>query len=85
LIVVLQADTAEDDEQIVAPLTFASAGLLSRMRPLVGHDEEDFIVVMRLQGLVSRRLLRHSGRVDRTVLGQPEPSIGLAVLRDLME
>lgn len=59
LIVVLQADVAEGDERVVAPLTFASAGPPSRMRPLVAHDGENFIVVMRLLGLISRRLLRH--------------------------
>lgn len=58
LIVVLQADVAEGSERIVAPLTLALASQTSRMRPLVHHDGENFIVVMRLLGLVSNRLLR---------------------------
>jgi toxin CcdB len=59
LLVVLQADVAEGDERVVAPLTFASAEPPSRMRPLVSHEGENFVVVMRLLGLVPSRLLRH--------------------------
>jgi hypothetical protein len=59
LIVVLQADVAEGSERIVAPLTLASASPPSRMRPLVDHDGEKFIVVMRMLGLVPNRVLRH--------------------------
>ncbi len=59
LIVVLHADVAEGDERIVAPLTNAMPGPPSRMRPLIRHDGGDFIVLMRLLGLVPLRLLRH--------------------------
>ena len=59
LIVVLQADVAEGEERIVAPLTYSSAGPGSRLRPVVMHDGEHFMVIMRLLGLVPARLLRH--------------------------
>src|ERR1700753_2990 len=59
LLVVLQADVAEGDERIVAPLTYASGQTPSRMRPLVSHGGEDFMVVMRLLGVVPARFLRH--------------------------
>jgi toxin CcdB len=60
LLVVLQADIAEGEERVVAPLTYASTEPASRMRPPVSHNGENFIVVMRLLGLVPRRLLRNS-------------------------
>jgi hypothetical protein len=56
LIVVLHADIAEGEERIVAPL--AVAGPPSRVRPRIRHDGNDFIVLMRLLGLVPIRLLR---------------------------
>jgi toxin CcdB len=59
LIVVLHADVAEGEERIVAPLTGAVAGAPSRMRPLIRHDGGEFVVLMRLLGLVPIRLLRH--------------------------
>jgi len=59
LIVVLHADVAEGEERVVAPLTGAIAGPRSRMRPLIRHDGHDFVVLMRLLGLVPIRLLRH--------------------------
>jgi toxin CcdB len=59
LVVVLQADVAEGDERVVAPLSRTIAGGPSRMRPLIQHDGEAFIVIMRLLGIVPYRLLRH--------------------------
>ncbi|HEY4045057.1 MAG TPA: CcdB family protein [Rhodopila sp.] len=59
LLVVLQADIAEGNERVVAPLTYASVEPSSRMRPQVSHGGEKFIVVMRLLGLVPARFLRH--------------------------
>jgi toxin CcdB len=60
LIVVLHADVAEGAERVVAPLTGAVAGSRSRMRPLIHHNGSDFVVLVRLLGLVPIRLLRHS-------------------------
>ena len=59
LVVVLQADVAQGDERVVAPLSRAITGRPSRMRPLIRHDGDPFIVMMRLLGIVPTRLLRH--------------------------
>ncbi len=59
LIVVLQADVAEGAERVVAPLARADSSPPSRMRPMVRHDGREFIVIIRLLGLIPTRLLRH--------------------------
>jgi hypothetical protein len=58
-IVVLQADVAEGAERIVAPLAHKGNEPISRMRPLVLHDKTEFIVIMRLLGVLPMRFLRH--------------------------
>jgi hypothetical protein len=58
-VVVLQADIAEGAERIVAPLSRAGAEPPSRMRPLILHDGVEFVVIMRLLGILPARLLRH--------------------------
>jgi toxin CcdB len=58
LVVVLQADVAEGDGRIVAPLSRSITEPPSRMRPLIHHDGDQFIVIMRLLGLLPVRLLR---------------------------
>jgi len=59
LIVVLQADVAEGDERVVAPLTTVIGGRPSRMHPIVRHDGAGLAVVMRLLSTMPNRLLRH--------------------------
>jgi toxin CcdB len=59
LVVVLQADVAEGDGRVVAPLSRAIVEPPSRIRPLIQHDGDRFIVIMRLLGLLPVRLLRH--------------------------
>lgn len=59
LVVVLQVDITEGADRIVAPLSRAAGGPSSRLRPLVQHDGQDFIVLMRLLGILPVRLLRH--------------------------
>lgn len=60
LVVVLQMDIAEGAERIVAPLSRAGGEPASRLRPLIRHDGQDFIVLMRLLGTLPVRVLRHS-------------------------
>ena len=59
LVVVLQVDIAEGAERIVAPLSRAEGEPASRLRPLIHHDGKEFIVLMRLLGVLPVRLLRH--------------------------
>jgi hypothetical protein len=61
LLVVLQADVAEGDERIVAPLSPSSvvAGPPMRLRPVVRHDGTDYTVIMRLLAMLPLRQLRH--------------------------
>jgi hypothetical protein len=59
LVVVLQADVAEGDTRVVAPLSRATTDRPSRMRPLIRHDTEVFMVIIRLLAIVPVRLLRH--------------------------
>ncbi len=60
LVVVLQVDIAEGAERIVAPLSRAGGNEpSSRLRPLIQHDGKDFIVLMRLLGILPVRVLRH--------------------------
>jgi hypothetical protein len=59
LVVVLQMDIAEGSERIVAPLSRAEGEPASRLRPLIRHDGKDFIVLMRLLGILPVRVLRH--------------------------
>ena len=59
LIVVLQADVAEGEDRVVAPLTNVITGQPSRMHPLIHHEGADFAVVMRLLAMIPGYLLRH--------------------------
>jgi hypothetical protein len=56
LVVVLPADIAEGDGRIVAPLSRSITQPSSRMRPLIRHDGDQFILMMRLLGLLPVRL-----------------------------
>lgn len=60
-VVQLQANIVEGHDRIVAPLTPADVmpGAVSRIRPRVRHDNQDYVVVMRLMGPLPTRLLRH--------------------------
>jgi toxin CcdB len=59
-VVVLQADVVEADTRIVAPLatTDVIATPHSRALPLVSHDGHDYVVMMRLLGVLPARHLR---------------------------
>jgi hypothetical protein len=59
LIVVLQADVAEGVDRIVAPLAHFAGGPSSRMRPQVWHNGGEYVVIVRLLGIVPIRILRH--------------------------
>jgi mRNA-degrading endonuclease toxin of MazEF toxin-antitoxin module len=58
--VVLQADVVAADTRIVAPLatTVIKPAPLSRALPLVPHDGRDYVVMMRLIGVLPARQLR---------------------------
>jgi toxin CcdB len=62
LVVVLQADVVEGDGRIVAPLTTTRIVPMPprRVLPLVSHDGEDYVVMMRLLGYLSARHLGQS-------------------------
>jgi toxin CcdB len=59
-IVVLQADVVEADTRIVAPLaaTVTNAPPRSRALPLVPYDGREYVVMMRLIGVLPARHLR---------------------------
>jgi hypothetical protein len=59
LVVVLQADVAEGEERVVAPLSRDVTNRPSRMRPVIRHEGDMFMVMMRLLGIMPVRLLRH--------------------------
>jgi hypothetical protein len=58
-VVVLQTDVVEREGRIVAPLTTTSIVPTPprRVLPLVSHDGEDYVVMMRLLGYKSARHL----------------------------
>jgi toxin CcdB len=60
LLVVLQADVAEGDGRIVAPLTTTAIvpAPPRRVLPLVSHAGQDYVVMIRLLGFLSVRHLR---------------------------
>jgi len=60
LVVVLQADVVEADTRIVAPLTttIIVPNPPTRVLPLVSHDGRDYVVMMRLVGVLPARQLR---------------------------
>lgn len=60
LLVVLQADVVEGDGRIVAPLTTTAVVPTPPRRalPLVSHDGQDYVVIVRLLGFLS---VRHLG------------------------
>jgi hypothetical protein len=67
-VVALQADVVEADTRIVAPLatTTIMATPQSRALPLVSHDGREYVVMMRLMGVLPTRHLRQSiGSVAR--------------------
>jgi hypothetical protein len=59
-VVVVQADVVEADTRIVAPLagTVIIARPRSRALPLVSHDGREYVVMMRLLGVLPVRHLR---------------------------
>jgi mRNA-degrading endonuclease toxin of MazEF toxin-antitoxin module len=59
LVVVLQAEVVEADTQIVAPLTttIIVPKPPRRVLPLVSHDGRDYVVLMRLVGVLPARQL----------------------------
>lgn len=59
LVVVLQADVVDADTRIVAPLTTTIIVPNPPMRvlPLVSHDGRDYVVMMRLLGVLRTRHL----------------------------
>jgi len=59
LIVVLQTDVAKGADRIVAPLARFAGERPSRMRPRVRHNGSEFVVIVRLLGVVRIRMLRH--------------------------
>lgn len=61
LLVILEANFAEGDTRIVAPLTPAALVPFppARVRPVVSHDGHDYSVMMRLMTTAPLRLLRH--------------------------
>jgi toxin CcdB len=62
LVVTLQADVVEADTRIVAPLTTTAIvpNPPARALPLIEHDGRDYVVLMRLMGVLPARQLRHS-------------------------
>ena len=62
LVVVLQADVADADTRIVAPLaaTDVVPGPRIRALPVVSHDRRDYVLMMRLMGVLPARHLRQS-------------------------
>lgn len=68
LVVVLQADVVEGDTLVVAPLTTTAIvpNPPTRVLPLVTHDNRDYVVIMRLIGVLpTRRLGQPVGSIDR--------------------
>ncbi len=68
LIVLLQADVVESDTRIVAPLTTTTIvpAPPTRILPLVSHDGHDYVVMMRLLGVLpARRLGQPVGSIAR--------------------
>jgi toxin CcdB len=59
LVVVLQADVVDSDTKIVAPLTTTAIvpNPPTRALPLVTHDDRDYVVIMRLIGVLAGRQL----------------------------
>ena len=67
-VVVLQADVVDADTRIVAPLaaTVIMAAPPSRALPLVSHEGQEYVVMMRLMGVLPARHIRQSvGSVAR--------------------
>jgi hypothetical protein len=63
LVVVLQADIADGDRRLVAPLaphTGPLASAASRALPLIDHDNRRYAVAMPLISTLPRNQLRHS-------------------------
>ena len=60
MVVVLQADVVEADTRIVAPLTTTNIvpNPPTRVLPLVSHGGRDYVVMMRLVGVLPARQLR---------------------------
>ena len=83
---ILQADIVEGDSRIVAPLTTTAIvpNPPTRALPLVIHDGQGYVVMMRLLGFLPARQLGSAGRLHRAVSRRHLPCAGLAVLRDLM-
>jgi toxin CcdB len=61
-VVTLQADVVEADTRIVAPLTTTAIvpNPPSRVLPMIVHDGRDYVVLMRLMGVLPARQLRYS-------------------------
>jgi len=59
LVVMLQADVVESETKIVAPLTTTATVPRppARALPLVTHDGRDYVVIMRLIGVLASRQL----------------------------